>query len=78
MLHPKNLKPGYEQWEDYCDHCGTWRVQYDYRDPTGQLFSCVRRKLNECRQARDEWLEKKRLAKQGERDETECDCSCRG
>ena len=31
--------------------------QYDYRDTlSGDLFSCVKSTLGECRQLRDEWL----------------------
>ncbi len=40
-------------------------VQYDYRHPTdGELFSCVKTTLNECRAARDKWL----TAKEGKED----------
>ena len=35
-------------------HC-----QYDYRHTDGELFSCVADTLKECRQRRDEWLNKK-------------------
>ncbi len=32
-------------------------MQYDYRHPTdGELFSCVKPTLDECRAARDKWL----------------------
>ena len=32
-------------------------VQYDYRHLTdGELFSCVKPTLDECRTARDKWL----------------------
>lgn len=32
-------------------------VQYDYRHPAdGELFSCVKPTLGECRTARDKWL----------------------
>ncbi|GAA6340620.1 DUF3873 domain-containing protein [Phocaeicola massiliensis] len=34
-------------------------VQYDYRHTDGELFSCVKPTLDECRQKRDEWLKKK-------------------
>ena len=34
-------------------------VQYDYRDADGELFSCVRPSLKDCRIARNEWLIKK-------------------
>lgn len=33
--------------------------QYDYRHTDGELFSCVAPTLKECRQRRDEWLNKK-------------------
>ena len=40
-------------------------VQYDYRHPTdGELFSCVKPTLDECRAARDKWL----TAKEGKED----------
>ena len=36
-------------------------VQYDYRHPTnGELFSCVKPTLDECRAARDKWLNAKK------------------
>lgn len=31
-------------------------VQYDYRHTDGELFSCVKPTLDECRAARDKWL----------------------
>lgn len=31
-------------------------VQYDYRTPNGELFSCVAKTLDECRKRRDTWL----------------------
>ncbi len=36
-------------------------VQYDYRHTDGELFSCVKPTLDECRAERDKWL----TAKQG-------------
>ena len=40
--------------------------QYDYRDTTtGELFSCVKPTLDECRRLRDEWLNLK--SKEGRR-----------
>lgn len=30
--------------------------QYDYRHTDGELFSCVKPTLDECRRLRDEWL----------------------
>ena len=34
--------------------------QYDYRHTDGELFSCVAGTLKECRQRRNEWLNKKK------------------
>lgn len=31
-------------------------IQYDYRHTNGRLFSCVKRTLEDCRAARDEWM----------------------
>lgn len=39
-------------------------VQYDYRHTDGELFSCVKLTLNECRAARNKWL----TAKKGKED----------
>lgn len=35
---------------------GQTLCQYDYRHTDGQLFSCVRRTLSQCRFARNRWL----------------------
>ena len=35
-------------------------VQYDYRHMDGELFSCVKPTLDECRAARDKWLNAKK------------------
>lgn len=54
--------PGTEQYETfYSAHRGkkVCRVMYDYRHTDGTLFSCVAPTLKECRQRRDEWLNKK-------------------
>jgi hypothetical protein len=62
MLNPQALKPGEEQHEAFISHIGRKSkrmVQYDYRDNDGTLFSCVRMTLEDCRNARDIWLEKK-------------------
>lgn len=59
MLNPKNLLPGEEQHEVFFSGVGRRRkkmVQYDYRAADGELFSCVRLSLEDCRRARDEWL----------------------
>ena len=33
--------------------------QYDYRHADGELFSCVKPSLKECREAREEWIKNK-------------------
>ena len=44
-------------------------VQYDYRHPIDrELFSCVKPTLEECRAARDKWLN----AKKGKEDRQMC------
>ncbi len=54
--------PGTEQYEvfytGYRTRCKK-HYQYDYRHTDGELFSCVAPTLKECRQHRDEWLNKK-------------------
>jgi hypothetical protein len=35
------------------------RVQYDYRTPDGELFSCVAKSLDDARARRDEWLKER-------------------
>ena len=59
MLYPKNLPNGQEQFEPFYSSVrrSNW-VQYDYRHTTGELFSCVARTLDICRQKRDLWLRK--------------------
>jgi hypothetical protein len=37
--------------------------QYDYRHKDGELFSTVGQTLDECREKRDKWLQKKNFAK---------------
>ena len=60
MLDPKNISKGEEQHEYYKDRVLRKRLcQYDYRANDGTLFSCVRRTLEDCRLARDNWLEKR-------------------
>ena len=54
--------PGTEQYEVFYTGYRTRRMkryQYDYRHTDGELFSCVAPTLKECRQRRDEWLNKK-------------------
>ena len=54
--------PGTEQYEVFYTGYRSRRkkhYQYDYRQTDGELFSCVASSLKECRQRRDEWLNKK-------------------
>ena len=59
MLNPRDLSPGQEQYENYRGFDKKLLVQYDYRVRDGELFSCVRKSLEECRKARDAWLHNK-------------------
>ena len=48
-----------EKYERFQTSIGRKRrtlVQYDYRHTDGELFSCVKPTLDECRRLRDEWL----------------------
>ena len=59
--------PGQEQYEFYHSGFGRKRrkrCQYDYRDMDGELFSCVRDTLDECRKERDAWLQKREQERQ--------------
>jgi hypothetical protein len=38
---------------------GTEYYQYDYRHTDGELFSTLKRTLEECRELRDKWLQEK-------------------
>ena len=51
--------PGQEQYEYFLDAHKKRRCQYDYRDTDGELFSCVKLTLEDCRLARDIWLDKR-------------------
>ena len=55
--------PGQEQYEffvpEHHRRTGKQFCQYDYRHTDGELFSCVKKTLDDCRAARDAWLEKK-------------------
>lgn len=52
--------PGEEQWEAFTSAFNRRRyIQYDYRTPAGELFSCVVPDLETARQKRDKWLEVK-------------------
>ena len=56
ILDPKNIAPDEEQYEKFNSHIrkNPWRYQYDYRHPDGEMFSCIKKTLAECRAARDE------------------------
>lgn len=57
MLDPQNIGPQQEQHEIYKDRITKKRrCQYDYRARDGELFSCIKPTLEDCLQARDEWL----------------------
>jgi len=61
-LQPNTLSAGKEQWQTYLTTILRKTknlVQYDYRHTDGTLFSCVKPTLEQCRKARDWWLEAK-------------------
>jgi hypothetical protein len=51
-------KPGQEQYETYTSG-GVTYYQYDYRHHDGELFSTIKRTIEACREARDEWIKEK-------------------
>jgi hypothetical protein len=58
----KNL--GQEQYENFFRKVkgkNEKYCQYDYRHTDGKLFSCVKATLEDCRAARDLWLERKEV-----------------
>lgn len=52
---------GEEKYERFSfrDRPRKFFYQYDYRHADGELFSCVRPSLKECREAREEWIKNK-------------------
>lgn len=53
---------GTEKYESFQSGFGRRKrtlVQYDYCHTDGELFSCVKPTLDECRTERDKWLNKK-------------------
>ena len=54
--------PGEEKFVKYRPVAFKGRIfyQYDYRHTDGELFSCVKPTLDECRAARDKWLNAKK------------------
>lgn len=51
-------KAGQENYQRYKACNKKYYYQYDYRTEDGQLFSCVAKTLEECREKRDKWLNK--------------------
>ena len=49
----------YEKYQTTIRRKRTTLFQYDYRHTDGELFSCVKPTLDECRQKRDEWIKGK-------------------
>lgn len=48
---------GQEQFEEFRSSLSERAlIQYDYRAPSGQLFSCVASSLDAAREKRDKWL----------------------
>jgi hypothetical protein len=54
---------GKEKYTTFCAVKGKIHYQYDYRHTDGNLFSTVAPSLDECRERRDKWLQKKRFNK---------------
>lgn len=55
---------GEERFEKFTAKIGrkeVSRYQYDYRHPSGKLFSTVSNTLESCREKRDEWMRKEGL-----------------
>ena len=53
---------GTEKYERFQSGIGRRKrtlVQYDYRHTDGELFTCVKPTLDECRTARNKWLNAK-------------------
>lgn len=56
-LSPAYLQNGEEQWEPYFSQVlNRQRIQYDFRDHEGHLFSCISDTVDECRRRRDKWV----------------------
>jgi len=56
---------GQEQHEYYMSGTGRRRKRrcsYDYRHTDGELFSCTKSNLEECKAAKDAWLKTKEVA----------------
>lgn len=51
---------GTEKYQTTIRRKRTTLFQYDYRHMDGELFSCVRPTLEECRHLRNEWIKGKK------------------
>jgi hypothetical protein len=60
----KTDKNGVSQCPSGAEHYETFKnrgkvyYQYDYRPDTGELFSCVKPSLQQCRDAKDKYFSK--------------------
>lgn len=54
-----------ERFEPFSTRKGEF-LQYDYRHSDGELFSCVKPSIQECRDQRDKWLVKKPIIAENE------------
>lgn len=55
-LAPK-IEKGTENYEHYYSEVSRKNLcDYDYRHTNGELFSCIRPTLDQCRTKRNEWL----------------------
>lgn len=50
---------GKEQWEEFKLRWGETRIQYDYRDMDGTLFSTVANSIEAAQERRNAWLAKR-------------------
>ena len=56
-LAPK-IANGSENYEFYYSEISRKELcDYDYRALNGELFSCIKPTLKQCREKRDEWIE---------------------
>jgi hypothetical protein len=51
---------GKENYESFRNYRGKKYVCYDFRDYDGELFSVVKPTLEECREAKDQWISNKK------------------
>jgi hypothetical protein len=53
----------YEKFQSWFSGKKMAFIQYDYRHTDGELFSCIKKTLELCRESRDKWLAQKAEAK---------------